>query len=345
MRANVASMRAYTGCLSQTLRSMLHLRISAEASITPEVLVVLSDQMGISSLGIMRGASIEPAGDVITADVARESANDVIDRLLETGVHTTGTIHLNDVSNWISQPAFEAEKRAPGDGSDAVVWSDVVQDSYESSKMTWSFLSFMVLSTLMASIAIVLDSQILVISAMVLGPEFGAVAALGLALVRKRGGLFGRAIRTLAIGYLVAIAATTFAVILGRILGWIGPEVLYMPRPGTEFIYTPDKWSLVVAVLAGIAGVLAITSNRAGGLVGVFISVTTIPAAGNIAIGLAFLYWPAIRGSLAQLIINLIGMAIAGWATLLFQQFIWRRVAQRRDLSTRLMTHFDHSKL
>ncbi|HAM21323.1 MAG TPA: DUF389 domain-containing protein, partial [Actinobacteria bacterium] len=58
-----------------------------------------------------------------------------------------------------------------------------------------------------------------------------------------------------------------------------------------------------------------------------FISVTTIPAAGNIAVGLAFLNAEAIVGSAAQLVINLTGMAIAGWATLVVQQFVWSRVA------------------
>lgn len=306
---------------------MLQLRIYAPTATTGPITEILDASPAVSAYAVVEGASLRPVGDVITADVAREAANGVIDSLLATNVHRTGSIHLNDVDNWISQPAFDAEELAPGEGSDAVVWAQVVQNSYEDSKLTWSFLSFMVLATLLASIAIVLDSQILVIAAMVLGPEFGAVAALGLSLIRKRGSLFGQALRTILIGYAVAIAATTFMVLIGRWLGWITPEVLTLPHPGTAFIYTPDKWSFVVAIIAGIAGVLAITSQRSGGLVGVFISVTTIPAAGNIAIGLAFTAMPAIRGSLAQLFINLTGMAVAGWATLLAQQFVWSKVA------------------
>jgi acyl-[acyl carrier protein]--UDP-N-acetylglucosamine O-acyltransferase len=55
------------------------------------------------------------------------------------------------------------------------------------------------------------------------------------------------------------------------------------PRPDTAFIYTPDRWSFLVAIIAGAAGVLSLTSDRVGGLSGVFISVTTVPAAGNVA--------------------------------------------------------------
>ena len=50
-------------------------------------------------------------------------------------------------------------------------------------------------------------------------------------------------------------------------------------------IYTPDKWSFIVALIAATAGVLSLTSRKSGALTGVFISVTTVPAAGNIALG------------------------------------------------------------
>lgn len=306
---------------------MLQLRIYSPTSTTGAITQILTGNEAVSSLAVMRGASIRPVGDVITADVAREATNGVLEDLLSTGVHKTGSVLLNDVDNWVSQAAFEADELAPGDSSDAVVWTQVIQNSYEDSKLTWSFVSFMILATLLASIAIVLDSQILVIAAMVLGPEFGAVAALGLALVRRRGALFGQAIRTIIIGYGIAIVVTTGIVLLGRLLGWVTIEMLTQPHPGTAFIYTPDKWSVIVSLIAGIAGVLAMTSQRAGGLVGVFISVTTIPAAGNIAIGLAFAMPAAIRGSFAQLCINLTGMALAGWATLVLQKFVWGRIA------------------
>jgi uncharacterized hydrophobic protein (TIGR00271 family) len=188
----------------------------------------------------------------------------------------------------------------------------------------------MVLATMIAAIAIVLDSQILVIGAMVLGPEFGAVAALGVALVRKRPALLWRGARTLALGFVLAITVTCLAALLARALGWVTVEDVTDPRPGTAFIYTPDRWSVLVAVIAAAAGVLSLTSDRLGGLSGVFISVTTIPAAGNVALGLAFGIGHEVGGSSLQLIVNLTGMAVAGWATLALQSRVWSRVSERR---------------
>lgn len=98
----------------------------------------------------------------------------------------------------------------------------------------------------------------------------------------------------------------------------------------TDFIYTPDKWSFVVAVIAAAAGVLSLTSAKVSGLSGVFFSVTTVPAAGNIALGLAFGSGHEIWGSTLQLLVNITGMAIAGWITLIIQRRLWSRVSIRR---------------
>ena len=59
------------------------------------------------------------------------------------------------------------------------------------------------------------------------------------------------------------------------------------PRPNTGFIWHPDMWSFMVALVAGAAGVLALAIEKTSTMVGVFISVTTVPAAGNLALGLA----------------------------------------------------------
>ena len=138
------------------------------------------------------------------------------------------------------------------------------------------------------------------------------------------------AARTLLLGFGVAIVLTTLAALAGRALGWISIQDVTGPRPGTDFIYTPDKWSFIVALIAAAAGVLSLTSAKVGGLSGVFISVTTVPAAGNIALGVAFGIPHEIWGSAAQLLVNISGMAIAGWATLAFQQAVWSRMSSRR---------------
>ena len=309
---------------------MLNVRILAPTGLTDDVVHLLEADPCVSGIAVLRAAAIRPAGDLVFADIPREAANDVVAHLRGLGVHRDGTIEVQPVSTWLSRGGFDAECKAPGSSADAVVWAEVAQRSYEESELNWTYLSFMTLATVIAAIAIVLDSQILVIGAMVLGPEFGAIAALGVALVRRRFALLALATRTLVLGFMVSIAVTTVFAVLGRALGWITLDDVIGPRPATAFIYTPGRWSFIVAVIAATAGVLSLTSRKASGLSGVFISVTTVPAAGNIALGIAFGEGAEIWGSTLQLLVNVSGMALAGWAALAVQQAGWTRVSVRR---------------
>ena len=315
---------------------MLHLRITSPTDLTEQVVAVFTGDPAVSQLAVLEGASRVPAGDIVHVDVAREAANELIDRLSALDLPQLGTIHVEPVSTWVSRAGYDAERHTPGASADAVVWADVTQRAYEESELNWTYLAFMTLATLLAAIAIVVDSQVLVIGAMVLGPEFVAIAALGLALVRRRWTLFRLAARTLLIGFAVAITATTLAALAARALGWISVEDVTGPRPGTDFIYSPDKWSFIVALIAAAAGVLSLTSAKVGGLSGVFISVTTVPAAGNVALGIAFGASEEVWGSALQLALNITGMILAGWATLALQHVIWSRKAHHRR---RLLSH------
>lgn len=304
---------------------MLSLRVSTTAQLSPAVEALLTAEPHISSLTVLRGASLQPRGDVFIADIPRERANQLVDELRRLGVHQEGTIALNPVETWISRPGLAAEEDAPGQGDDAVVWAEVTERAYDDSRFNWTYLSFMILATLLASIAILTDSTIVLIGAMVLGPEFVPIAALGLAMVRRRPMLFRQAVRTLVLGFVISIAFTTALALILNLTNVVDFSELDSARPGTNFIYNVNWWSLAVALIAGAAGVLSLTSSKASGLIGVFISVTTIPASGNIALGLAYGVWSQVLGSGVQLIVNIAGMAVAGWLTLLLQQRVWTR--------------------
>lgn len=305
---------------------MMSLRVFCPTVLSESVQAALRDNPAVGSVAVMAGASTQPVGDLIIATVAREAANEIVDELIEIGLPLEGTIQLEPLNTWVSKRDFEAMETAPGDEADAVVWAEVTARAYDDTSFNWTFMSFLTLATTLATVAIVLDSPVLVIGAMVLGPDFGPVAAMGLAVVRRRFELLNRSLRLLAVGFATSIAIATLLVLASRALGWITEDSVTGSRAATGFIYHPDKWSVVVAILAGIAGVLALTSSSSNSMVGVFISVTTVPASGNIALGLAFSQWNQVWGSGLQLFINVTGMAIAGWLTLLIQQFVWRKV-------------------
>jgi len=74
-----------------------------------------------------------------------------------------------------------------------------------------------------------------------------------------------------------------------------------------------------------VAGILSMTARKSSALVGVLISVTTVPAVGNIAIAIALEHWNEVGASFIQLAVNLAGMIIAGVVTLVVQRALWTR--------------------
>ena len=305
---------------------LLHLRVTVPPDRTDAVRALFDDSPGSAHVAVLPGVSVQPPGDLVLADVARESVDGLVADLRSLGIDRDGGLSISAVDAAVSSAAERAEKEAPGAGADAVVWEQVVRTTAEDSTLSVAFLAFLTIATMLAAIAIVVDSAILTVGAMVLGPEFAPLAAVAVGIIGARHHLTRRAAATLVTGFAVAILVTTAAALVWRSVGWIHTDLLDAERPQTGFITAPDRWSLIVAVLAGIAGVLSLTAAKSGALVGVFISVTTVPAAGDISLALALGDGDELVLAATQLGINLAGILIAAIATLALQRRIWRRM-------------------
>ena len=309
---------------------MVTLRLVVPPGLTDLIARNLDEDSRATNVLVHRGCAVRPAGDVVQCEVTREAASDVLGWLRAQGIYDDGSVVITDVAAAPSTNARAAERAAPGAPDDAIVWDAVLDNAYGEVRGSWSFYAFLTLATTIASVAVVTDSSILVVGAMVVGPGFGVVAALALGLAAGRPGLIKASVWQLFKGFAVAIALTAALALVARAAGWIEIADVTGPRPLTGFIWRPDRWSAVVAVMAGIAGVLSQTAGRSNALVGVFISVTTVPAAGDFALSLALGASEQLAGSAAQLGINLLGMTIAGVFVLVTQRALWRLIRTRR---------------
>ena len=311
---------------------LLHLRLTVPAELGDAVVDLLRHDDRSANLTVSRGASLSPVGDLVECDVARELAGEVIARLKGLGLHESGGIVVSTPTSTPFAAARRLERAAPGDPDDAVVWDTVIEQCYAASRSTVSYYLFFVLATLLAAIAVITDSAVLVVGAMVVGPEFGTVAAIATGLVFGRLGLSRKALQLLVSGVVVSVVVVALLSLVGALTGLVTADMVTRPRPQTGFIWHPDRWSFIVALIAGAAGVLAMTTARANAMVGVFISVTTIPAVGNLALALGVWAPSEIRGSVAQLGVNVAGMVMAGVVVLVLQRLLWvrtLRAAQR----------------
>jgi uncharacterized hydrophobic protein (TIGR00271 family) len=305
---------------------MVHLRIVVPSYQAEHVLDLLHNTPSVVNLIYLERAAHKPEGDVILCDVAREDASVIISDLKELHVDLEGSISLEDIDSQISVAGRRAEKAAAGAVGDAVVWEEVESRTSENVEMSASFLAFFALACLIASVGIFLDSPILIIGAMVVGPEFGPIAGLCVAIVQKRREVAKRSLIALAVGFPVGITAAFLFSLFVRGVDLTPTGFVSTEHPLTDFIAHPDWFSFIVASFAGTAGVLSLTNAKSGALVGVLISVTTIPAAANIGVAAAFGEWGEWRGAIEQLAVNLAAIFLAGLLTL----FIQRRLYVRR---------------
>lgn len=312
---------------------MVHLRIVAPAESAASAVELLQASPSVSSVVVLEGAARKPAGDLILCDVAREDASVIIDDLKELDIPRTGSISVEYIEIQMSRAAQAAEDHAPGLAGDAVIWEDVEARSEELTELSLTFVAYMVLSMLIAAVGILLDQPILIVGAMVVGPEFGPLAGLCVAVVEKRFPLVRRSLGALLVGFPIGIAITLLVTLaldgLDLVPGHFDPRT----HPLTNFISSPDFFSFFVAYIAGTAGILSLTSTKSGALIGVLISVTTIPAAANIGVASALGEWGEAGGAAAQLGLNLSAIVLAGVATLYLQRrlYVIRRRRHLRD--------------
>ncbi len=317
---------------------MLHMRVVAPPALAARLLEYLTELPSVINIVHLPGAARKPDGDLVMCDVAREDGSVVLATMRDLGCDTLGTISADSVGVSVSRAADDAEKHAAGSAADAVIWEEVTAQTSESADLSFSFVLFMVLATLIAAVGILTDSVVLIIGAMVVGPEFGPLAGVCVALVQRRRALALRSAFALVAGFAVGIVAAGLFTWLLRVVD-LAPAVVGA-HPQTAFIARPDAFAFIIALLAGVAGMFSLTTAKPGALVGVFISVTTIPAAANIGVAAAYGGGAELKGAALQLVINLTTMIVAGLATLAVQRlaFVRRWKSALRHRSRRSLT-------
>ncbi|MGH3661472.1 MAG: DUF389 domain-containing protein, partial [Micromonosporaceae bacterium] len=291
---------------------MLHLRIITPADRAEEVVGALTGNRGVTHVIVLPGAARAPQGDVVLCDVVREAASPVLEQLRALGIDGAGAIAVEEVDVSLSTSAEQAADAAPGLGANAVVWEEIEHKTGEETQLSATYLIFLSVATIIAGIGVLLDQPILIVGAMVVGPEFGPLAALCVGFVQRQRAVIARSAAALTIGFLVAMAATVVTTWALTSFGLVSKAMLLADRPLTDFIWRPDALSWIVGLLAGVAGMLSLTSAKSGALVGVLISVTTVPAAANVAVAVAYGVREEAVGSALQLFINLAAIVIAG---------------------------------
>ena len=312
---------------------MLHVRLVSPTDLTPRAVGLLTDDRYVFNLVVFPELARNPDGDVIECDILAGAANSVLRGLRELEIDRHGSIIIEPVEMAFSGTAAEAERRQLGALAHAPVWEEVEARIRAEGTYLPSFYVYLVIAGIIGAVGIFTNSQILIVAAMVVGPEYGAITSVALGIDHGNGTRIRQGLFALTAGFLLAIVVTF-------LFSWAIRGLDLQPRafdlgirPVSSLIDAPNFFSVVVAVLAGIVGIVSLTQARTSALLGVFISVTTIPAAADIGVSCAFSSWSEARGSLGQLLLNIVLLVVVGVGTLRFQRAVWRRIGLRSERS------------
>jgi uncharacterized hydrophobic protein (TIGR00271 family) len=303
---------------------MLHIRVVSPPELTDRLVGRLSADRGVVNLVVMRAAAVQPAGDAVHFDVLRGAANSVLEQLGLLGLHRDSSVIVETVDAALADPASHPAWRDSYHGERAPVWQLVEARIREDGTYAPSFFALLIFAALIGACGILTNSQILIVGAMVVGPEYSAIISVALGIDRRDGHAIGRGLLALLVGFLIAIAVTLVFALCVRWSGHTPKLYLAGLRPVSDLINSPNLFSVVVAVVAGMVGVVSLTLAKTGALIGVFISITTIPAAADIAVSLAYRSWSEAGGSALQLLLNVGLLIIVGALALRGQRLIWR---------------------
>jgi uncharacterized hydrophobic protein (TIGR00271 family) len=298
--------------------------------VTKRVVDGLIADPGVMNLVVLRATANRPDGDAVAFDLARASANAVLRRLRDLGLDRRSSVIIENVDAALTDSAKRQGWGPSYYGEHTPVWDLVEAGISADAAYPPSFFLLLVFAGLIGASGILTNSQILVVGAMVVGPEYSAIIAVALGIERRNRRAVGGGLLALVAGFALAIAVTYVFALCIRAVGETPKAYLEGLRPVSSLINSPNLFSVVVAVIAALTGVVSLTLARASALTGVFISITTIPAAADVGVSLAYHSWKEARGSLLQLLLNAGLLIIVGALAFSAQRAMWRNL-ERRD--------------
>lgn len=295
---------------------MIHVRAVSPPHTTSALLEVLDGNAGVLNLIVLPAAATRPDGDAVQFDVITAEVNRVLNHLRDLEIDRQGSVMIDTVETSISDLAARAEAREPPGKDFSPVWEQVDARMRTLGRYPPIWFILLTIAGLIATVGIVTNSQILIVAGMIVSPDYSAIASVAAGINGGEHARVRHGVRALAVGFPIAIVASFLFGLIIRGFD-LQPKAFSLGiRPVSHLINNPDFFSVAVAAMAGMVGVVALTEARASALIGVFVSVTTIPAAADTGLSAAFESWGGARGSFFQLLLNVFLLIGVGALTL-----------------------------
>jgi uncharacterized hydrophobic protein (TIGR00271 family) len=264
--------------------------------------------------------AIRPGQSVVSAAVRPRATDTTLDELRRLGV-PDGDITLTRVEVVGSLVTRTADA--------SFVWADVIGTARLNARPVARYLVFMFAAGVIGSYGVIDNNSILIVGAMAVSPDLLPITAIGVGIVARRLRLAARALVTLAVGLGVAAFAAALSAFVQDQLDLIPSDFDIDVTGVLGGLTVVSNETIAVALVAGIAGMLALETRASSG-VGVAISVTTIPAAAYLGVAAGLQEVDKALGALGVLGANVSMMVVGAVGTLVLQSLLMRRAVPKR---------------
>ncbi|WGI17930.1 TIGR00341 family protein [Methanonatronarchaeum sp. AMET-Sl] len=308
------------------------IEVKVPSDMKDEVLSILGEESVERSLVL----KTEDQEMLIRALVPKEKVEEVTEALCEAGVEKEGWLSVATVEVFLSAEAEDIKEEAREEEQDRISRDELKAQTSEMAKLTPSYLILTIVSSVIATCGILINSTAVVVGSMVIAPILGPAVASGVGTVLADRDLFREAIFSEVLGVLIAVISSAIFAWIAFKFNLVSP--IYDPMLVDEIIERiyPTFLSIAIAIGSGIAGALSLTVGLSTALVGVMIAVALIPPASVAGIGIA-LGDPLIAvGASILLAVNVLFLNLSGTLTLRYQGYLpseyYKQIWVKRDL-------------
>ncbi|WP_126661463.1 DUF389 domain-containing protein [Haloterrigena salifodinae] len=254
-------------------------------------------------------------GELVTFPVPTQAVDSVLTSLREAGVDDDFIV-VSSIETARTPRIEELEERYVNgqEEDDSIAREEIRTRALNMTPGRVTYYAMTVLSAIVATAGLLLDSPAIVVGSMVIAPQVSAALTGTVGLVLDDRDMIAGGLTSLAMGLVVAIASAFAFAWLVRSGGIVPSTIDITAIVQVQNRISPGLLALVVGVCAGAAGAFGLATAIPVSLVGVMIAVALIPAAAAVGIGLAWGETTVAVGAGALVAVNATSILFAGLA-------------------------------
>ncbi|KOX97311.1 MULTISPECIES: TIGR00341 family protein [Halorubrum] len=261
---------------------------------------------------------------VATFPLPTAAVEPVLDRLREAGIDESTYTVIVAAETVISRrfEALEEQYEEDADrGGDRISREELQAKADDLASGLGTYVLMTVISAVIATAGLLLDSPATVVGSMVIAPLIGPAMSAAIGTVVDDEALFRRGVRMQVVGVAVAVLAATLFALALRSLALVPPGLDPLELAEVSERLAPNVLVLVVAVGAGVAGIVSLMTGVSATLVGVMIAVALIPPAAAVGIGIAFRIPRLVLGAGVIVAVNVLSINLSALVMLWYEGY------------------------